>query len=254
MKKKQHVLRPLFSLTGLFFLLISSVAALPSGDEKFTENFCYNFGTESQFYSQNNNHSQQQSGDLEEILERGTLRILIQKKYDDCIVSKTEKLLIEEFASTHNLKILWSYVNNEWELVPELIAGNADVVIGQNQGLVSGLHDKIDFTHAWTSASYKIIQRRDNSRINRAQDLAGRHVAAYKTSPIWGRLEELSLTQTGMTLQEIPKYDSYQKTLKRVKTGQYDLAVVDSLFIDPYLTANNELQTSLSISDERNMA
>ena len=252
--KTRHFFRSLFSLAASFFLLTSSVAALTSDEEGFTKNFCYTFQAKNKFNSQNNNISHQYGSDLGAILERGTLRILIQKKNDDCIINKTEKLLIEEFANTHDLKIHWSYVNNEWELVTELITGSVDVVVGQNQNLALGLHNKINFAHAWTSASYKIVQRRDNSRINRVQDLTGRHVAAYKSSSVWNYLVELSRTQIGMTLQEIPKFDSHRKILERVKTGQYDLAVVDSLFIDQYLTANNELQTSLSISDERNMA
>jgi len=237
-----------------FFLLASTVVATTPSERSSTKNFCYNFEAKNQLDFQNNNISSQKSSDLGAIHERGTLRILIQKRDDDCFISKKEKLLIEEFANTQGLKIHWSFVHNEWELVTELITGSVDVVVGQNQSLASGLHNKINFTHAWTAASYKIVQRRDNSRISRVQDLTGRHVAAYKTSSVWNYLVELSRTQIGMTLQEIPKFDSYRKTLERVKTGQYDLAVVNSLFIDQYSTANNELQTSLNISDERNMA
>jgi len=251
--RTRHFFRSLFSLATSFFLL-TSLPAFSFEEEGSTKNFCFISETKNKLDSQKNSINNRNSGDLEAIVERGTLRVLIQKKNNNCIVSKTEKLLIEEFANIHELQIHWFYVDNEWELVSELITGSVDVVVGQNQSLVSGLHNKIDFTHAWASASYKIVQRRDNSRINRIQDLTGRHVAAYKTSSVWNYLVELSLTQTGMILQEIPMYDSHQKILERVKTGQYDLAVVDSVFIDQYLTANNELQTSLSISDERNMA
>ena len=252
--KARYFLGQAFCLMAPFFLFTSTVLAANPDEEFFPEIFCYASDSENKFVTENNNYNHQLSEDLNTIFERGTLRVLLQKKNDDCIISKTEKLLIEEFANTHNLKIDWLYVNNDWELVTELITGNGDVIAGKNQSLVSGLHNKISFTHAWTSASYKVVQRSDTSRINRVQDLTGRHVAAYKTSPIWSYLVELSKTQTGMILQEIPKFDSYKKALERVKTGQYDLAVIDSLFIDQYLTANNELQTSLSISDERNMA
>ena len=252
--KAQYFIKPLLCLAVLFFLFISKVSALNPDKESFQENFCHFSDTKNKFVTQNNSLNDRVVKDLDAIFERGILRVLLQKKNDDCIISKTEKLLIEEFANTHDLKINWLYVNNEWELVSELIVGNGDIVVGQNQSLVSGLHNQINFTHAWTSTSYKIVQRRDNSRIKRTQDLAGRHLAAYKASPIWSNLVELSKTQTGMILQEIPKFVSYQKALDRVKTGQYDLAVVDSLFIDHYLTADNDLQTSFSISDERNMA
>ena len=254
LNKTQYFIRPSLCLATLFFLCTSTVSALSSDKESSPENFCHTSDTKNKFITQNDSFNVQATKDLDAIFEQGILRVLLQKKNDDCIVSKTEKLLIEEFANTHGLKINWFYVNDEWELVSELIVGNGDVVVGQNQSLVSKLHNQINFTHAWTSASYKIVQRRNNSRIKRIQDLTGRHVAAYKASPVWSYLVELSKTQTGMVVQEIPKFDSYEKALERVKTGQYDLAVVDSLFIDQYLNANSELQTSLSISDERNIA
>ncbi len=254
LNKTQYFIRPSLCLATLFFLCTSTVSALSSDKESSPENFCHTSDIKNKFITQNDSFNVQATKDLDAIFEQGILRVLLQKKNDDCIVSKTEKLLIEEFANTHGLKINWFYVNNEWELVSELIVGNGDVVVGQNQSLVSKLHNQINFTHAWTSASYKIVQRRNNSHIKHIQDLTGRHVAAYKASPVWSYLVELSKTQTGMVVQEIPKFDSYEKALERVKTGQYDLAVVDSLFIDQYLIANSELQTSLSISDERNMA
>ena len=252
--KEQYCLRLVFSLTAQFFLFISTVFAVTSNENHLPESFCHTSDNESKFSASNDSFDYREPKDLNSIFERGTLRVLLQKKNDDCVISKTEKLLIEEFANTQDLKISWFYVNNEWELVTELIMGNGDIVVGKNQSLVSGLHNKINFTHAWTSASYKILQRRDNSRINRLQDLTGRHVAAYETSSIWNHLVELSKTQTGMILEGIPKNDSYQEVLERVKTGHYDLAVINSLFIDQYITVNNELQTSLSISDEKNMA
>ena len=211
LNKTQYFIRPSLCLATLFFLCTSTVSALSSDKESSPENFCHTSDIKNKFITQNDSFNVQATKDLDAIFEQGILRVLLQKKNDDCIVSKTEKLLIEEFANTHGLKINWFYVNNEWELVSELIVGNGDVVVGQNQSLVSKLHNQINFTHAWTSASYKIVQRRDNSRIKRIQDLTGRHVAAYKASPVWSYLVELSKTQTGMVLQEIPKFDSSRK-------------------------------------------
>jgi len=243
---------PVFPLLALVFIFSSVSAA--TGNENFNEYFCHISSTDKKNNEKNNEFINKTSNDLDVISQRGTIRVLLQKKNNNCVISKTEESLIQEFASTYNLKIDWVYVNHEWELVTELMIGNGDIVAGQGQNLTTGLHSQLKFTHAWASTSYKVVQRRDNSRINRIQDLTGRHVVAYKASPVWEYLVELSKTQTGMLLQEIPKNDSYQKALERVKTGQYDLAVVDSIYIDRYLTSDNELQTSLRITEEKNMA
>ncbi len=241
-------------LAALFFLFPNITVATEIKKEHFLDNFCHAPSADKKHQIENNKFVRHAPNDLEMIYERGTLRVLLQKKNDVCVISKIEKLLIEEFANTHNLSLEWVYVDNNWELVAELMTGNGDIVVGQDQGLSAGVHSQINYTHAWGSANYKILQRFDDIHINRIQDLTGRHVAAYKTSPIWDYLVKLSKTQTGMILQEIPRHVSYQKTIERVKTGQYDLAVVDSLFLDQGLISHHELQTSLGLSDERNMA
>jgi peptidoglycan lytic transglycosylase F len=194
--------------------------------------------------------------DLTTINERGHLRVLLQRKTNTntCAISQTERELVEEFANSNDLDLHWIYVDNNWQLLPELISGNADIIVAQDQSLSAGIKDEINFTHSWTNAAYKIVERSDNSRINRIEDLAGRQVAAFKSSPVWDKLLELTESQTGLLLLEIPPSVSYQEVMEFVKTGEYDLAVVDSLFLDTYLPANSELQANFSLFNERKMA
>ncbi len=198
--------------------------------------------------------SVQKSVDLDAINERGHLRVLLQRKTNACVISKTERELVEEFANINDLDLDWIYVDNDWQLLPELLSGNADIIVAQDQSLSAGIKDEINFTHSWTKAAYKIVERSDNSRINRIEDLAGRQVAAFKSSPVWSKLLELTESQIGLLLQEIPSTVSYQEVMQRVKTGEYDLAVADSLFLDTYLSSNSELQANFSLFKERNMA
>ena len=161
---------------------------------------------------------------------------------------------MEQFADVNQLALDWIYVDNDWELLPALMAGNADIIVAQDQGLSAGMRDQIKFTHTWANAGFRIVGRSDNGRINRVYNLSGRQIAAYKSSPVWNRLVELTKAKTGLVLQEIPESVSYREAMERVKTGQYDLAVVDSLFLDTYLPMNSELQAGLGLSEERHMA
>lgn len=188
------------------------------------------------------------------INERGSLRILLQKKTNACVISQTERKLIQEFAHINDLDLYWIYVDNEWELLPELIKGNGDIIVAQDQSLSASIQDHINFTHSWTNAAYRIVERAGNNQINKSADLAGRKIAIYKSSPVWNTLLELGKLQTAMVLQEIPLSVSHQEVMQRVKTGEYDLAVADSLFLDNYLPLNSELQANFSLSNERNMA
>jgi peptidoglycan lytic transglycosylase F len=192
--------------------------------------------------------------DLKAINERGMLRVLLQRKTNACVISQTERELVEEFANINDLDLYWIYIDNDWELLPELLKGNGDIIVAQDQSLAASIQNQINFTHSWTNAAYKVVERSDNSHLSRPDDLSGRQIAAFESSPVWNDLLTLAESQVGLDLKAIPPTLSYQEVMERVKTGEYDLAVADSLFLDNYLPLNSELQANFSLSNERNMA
>ena len=151
------------------------------------------------------------------------------------------------------MKLAWVFSDSK-DLVIDLVRGKGDVIVGQSRNISTDHNDHLQYTHTWANSEFKIVQRNDTSRIRRVSDLAGRHVAAYKASPVWEYLTELSKNEIGMTLQEIPDYISHKKTMERVKSGQYDLIAFDSIFLDEQRTLNYELQASLSLTNNRSMA
>ena len=236
-------------------LLLSMALSAPVyADEKSTEtNFCQ--APESEYGSTIISESTfEHLNDLEAITKQGTLRALLQKKTNGCTISQKERQLVEEFANINDLAIDWIYVENNWELLPELLKGNGDIILAQDQSLSAGIQGELSFAHPWANATYKVVERSDSSRIERAEDLAGRQLAAYKSSPVWNTLEELSESQIALQLQEIPADVSYLEVMARVKSGEYDLAAVDSLFLDTYLPLNTELSANYSVVEQRNMA
>lgn len=236
-------------------LLASILSASAYASEKPVEvESCLMPISDAHSISSNNKVSLQSSQDLEAIIERGNLRVLLQKKKNGCTISQKELQLIEEFANINDLNLDWIYVENDWELLPELVKGRGDIIVAQDQSLSASIQGQVSFSHPWANAAYKIVERTDSSRIRRIEDLAGRQLAAYKFSPVWNTLLELAESHTGLQLQEIPSDLSSQEAMGKVKSGEYDLAVVDSLFLDTYLPLNTELQANFSLSEQRNMA
>ncbi|MCG8379181.1 MAG: transporter substrate-binding domain-containing protein [Proteobacteria bacterium] len=182
------------------------------------------------------------------------LRVLIQDKQNGCVISNKEKSLIENFALLNELEIKWIGIDEEWKLLPELVKGNGDIIVAQDKDIDGGTEGLINFTHSWTNASYKVVERSDSSRITRVDDLAGRQVVAYESSDVWNTLVEFKEILTGMVLEEIPATMPEAEVMKNVKTGQYDLAIIDSMFLDEYLPNNPDLRASFNFTAERNMA
>lgn len=236
-------------------LLTSALSASAYANEKTAEvESCLTPGSDAQSISRSNTFSLQSPQDLEAIIERGNLRVLLLKKKNGCTISQKELRLIEEFANINDLNLDWIYVENNWELLPELVKGHGDIIVAQDQSLSASIQDEISFSHPWANAAYKIVERTDSSRIKHIEDLVGRQLVAYKFSPVWSTLQEFAESQTGLQLQEIPSDLSSQEVMEKIKNGEYDLAVVDSLFLDTYLPLNTELQANFSLSEQRNMA
>jgi membrane-bound lytic murein transglycosylase F len=238
-------------------LLLASILSAPvyANENESIVDFCQPPTTEYQASAISDiKSSLEHSHDLESINERGILRVLLQKKISGCVISQTERQLIEEFANINDLDLNWIYVENKWELLPELVKGNGDIIVAQDQNLSASIQDEINFSHPWANATFKIVERSDSSRITRVEDLAGRQLAAYKPSPYWNTLSDLAESQTGLNLQEISPDISSEEVMQRVKSGEYDLAVADSLFLDAYLPLNTELRADYSLSEQRNMA
>lgn len=234
------------------FLFPTTIFASELDDKTPYQNFCD--APVANFEDSNTPSISSSDNDLDAIKKRKTIRVLLHQKTNECVISQTERQLIEEFAYLNDLDLSWIYVDNSWELLPELINGKGDIIVAQDQNLSARIQNEINFTHVWANATFKIVERADNSRISRNEDLAGRQVAAYKNSPVWDKLLELSKTQVGMVLQEIPSTVSHDEIMQRVKTAQYDLVVADSLFLDKYLPSNSELQANFNLSEQRRMA
>ena len=148
-----------FFIIIITFFLIPSLGLAGTIDENFIDDFCV-------APKANEIHENSISADknplhknsLEGILNRGTLRVLIEKKDDGCVISKIEKELLEKFTVEYDLKIDWVYFNS-WNLVLELAKGNGDIIAGQRQNISEKKNAYINYTNAWANSDYKIVQR-----------------------------------------------------------------------------------------------
>ena len=182
------------------------------------------------------------------------LRVLLAHPAHACAISKKEKQLIEQYAGLNDLTIDWHYVATAGQLLPALAAGLGDIVLAQDQALAAGRANQTQFTYAWADSAHRIIQRRDDNLINQPEHLIGREIAAYRDAEIWPLLMELKQSVASLRILEVPPHVPYRTLLERVKNGDYDLAVADSLLLEGYQAANPGLQAAYSLTAKRNMA
>ncbi len=189
-------------------------------------------------------------GDLPQMVQEGSLRALFySERQGNRAISGVEMDMLEKFAKENSLTLELIKVDTPWQLVPELLAGKGDVIIGQGKSLAAGMNDQVRFTSPWTTFHQQIIVRADTTQIARLDDLAFRQVALKRTSPAWGLLEELAKKNSTMDLVVIPETLAQDDILKRVTSGQYDVAVVDSEFLKARMQEHRGLNVAYDLTE-----
>ena len=187
--------------------------------------------------------------DLNEIIHSGKLRVLYQPRHPDSLsVGGTERAMLERFANENNLTIEWIPVKNNWSLLPELVSGKGDIIIGQGQSVAGGLKDQARFTLPWITSRQQVVVRSDTTQIASLDDLALRQVALKKSSNVWHAMSDLAQNNPSMDIVVIPEQLSREEIMRRVASGQYDVTIADSDFLDNYLPKHPELTAAYDLT------
>ena len=187
--------------------------------------------------------------DLQDIVNRGTLRILYQRDQQDGAyrVSPRERVMLEQFARERAVSLEWIPVNARWNLIPNLVDGKGDIIVGQGPALAAGMVDQASFTSPWLAQHPQVVVRSNTTRIQSPKDLAYRQVAIKKSSPAWPVMEKLAEQFPTMELVTIPEDDKIDAIMARVASGQYDVTVADSDFLRFYLPEHPELSVAYDL-------
>ncbi|MEX2352981.1 MAG: hypothetical protein WD709_02250, partial [Gammaproteobacteria bacterium] len=176
------------------------------------------------------------------------LRILVPEGEQLLKLSPVEKGLLEEFAASQNLEPLWVYVNDTDAVDEKLASGQGDIVARVNRQVSADLNDAVLYTMPWGLSRQQLIGRAGGNKAGTLEDLSVRQVALKKSSPAWSILSGLSDDHHGMELLEIPEETETRSVLERIKTGHYDLAVVDSLLLPADLEFYFKLEVVMDLT------
>ena len=189
-------------------------------------------------------------GDLDELEKQGQLRILMQKPgLTASPVTSTEKNLIEQFASENGLQSKWIEVGDEQQLRSYLQEGLGDIVLGAKARFAENEEETIQLTLPWGISQQQVISRSDTGRIRNINDLATRQVAIKRSSPLWQELESLAKISPSMALVIISESQKIEETMQRVASAEYDVTVLDNLFVEPVLPQFLNLEVAFNLTD-----
>jgi len=190
-----------------------------------------------------------------ELIKKGSLRVLYQGSNDQhSSITQKEHDLVEQFASEIQLTTEWIAIEEDWQLMPSLIEGRGDIIIGQGESLTSGLSDQISFTYSWGTTTQQVVVRTDTTQINRLEDLLVRQIALKKSSSAWSILEKYLPENPAMDLVAIPEGVTMEEIMMRVASGEYDVTIVESDFVQSYLPKHPEVNVAFDFSKAESRA
>lgn len=204
---------------------------------------------------------------LDRIIQSGRLRVLYEARHsgalsaigvmiksflhkaeaDNLPIASVEREMLERFAREHGVQLAWIPVKQAWQLIPSLIKGQGDIIVGQGQSIAAGMVDQARFTLPWIASRQQVVVRADTTRINSLADLASRQVALKPASPAWPIVAELAADNPTLDLTAIPEQMPDEKIMARVASGQYDITIADSEFLNEYLPQHPELQIAYDV-------
>ena len=187
--------------------------------------------------------------DFDGIAEAGKLRILYAADNPYSIsANSVERLMLERFAQEHDLVLEWIVSDSQWNLLPDLVAGKGDVIVGQGQSVAGGMNDKLLFTSPWIASRQQVVVRSNTTRIKSLEDLVSRQVALKQSSPVWHLIEDLAAGNATMAIEIVPETMTQEQVMARVASAQYDLTIVDSDFLNGYLPQHPELNVAYNVT------
>jgi membrane-bound lytic murein transglycosylase F len=179
-----------------------------------------------------------------------TLKILQFAPAGVPVISNREKSLLSQFALAEGLAMELVMVSGLSELISKFEAGDVDIVASLNNDLLKSIQGRITNTLPWAISKQQVIGRADSNTQNNLDDLFVRQIALKESSPAWKKLSNLAVKNRSMGVLKISEDVDVETILKRVKSGKYDLTVLDSLYLPADLEFNYSLKVTMDLSEE----
>jgi membrane-bound lytic murein transglycosylase F len=193
------------------------------------------------------------TGDLDEIIKKGSLRILTVRHVDGFLPREGDSLYFEQelaadFARSLGLTPIRVYVDAFEELIPALVEGKGDL-IAANMRITEQRKEKISFTVPVLFSREQVIARRDDT-IKQLSQLKGRTLSVSPGTSYIETLEQIQTNRPYVNFSLLPASTSLDQSLDRLVTGELDLLVADSIEIDVIENYRDDIRSAFNLTQK----
>ncbi len=197
------------------------------------------------------------TGDLDAIKKRGTLRVLTRNNAVSFYLYKGNRdgfdyELAKGFAKSQGLTLEIVLAPSYDALLPMLKAGRGDFIAASLTATPERAKE-VDFTKPYLFVKELVVQRKGKAPLTSLEQLKGRVVTVRKSSSYAERLRPLA-KQYGFTLADADEESEVEDLLADVDDGVSDVTVADSHFFQAEAMFRKELEAPLELSGEAPIA
>ncbi len=196
-----------------------------------------------------------ETGDLNAIMKRGELRILMSAEEGPYLPRKGSPIDFEvevatRFAQTLGLKVKTVYVKRFEKLLPALLAGRGDL-IAANLTITESRKDQIDFTVPLAHVKEQLIYRATDPPMDNVSQIEGRTIAVRKSTSFWKSLMTLKELYPGFNVEALPESYSNEKIMELLVSGEIDLTIEDSNTLKTYQNYRDDVRVAFDVTQDR---
>ncbi len=201
-----------------------------------------------------------QSFDLQDIIKRGTLRIIVPSNLSggmflprsDSPLSDQQNLA-KSFARSLGLKAEIIPVLSFKDMLPALYDGRGDIVVA-NITVTEARKKKLAFSVPVSHAHQVVLVAKNATKINITKDLEGKSLLVDPATIFWQTAEGFNQRYPSIKLvkQQSNLFD--EEAINLVASGKYDATIRDSNIADMYLSYRDDLRIAFNASAEQSLA
>ena len=191
-------------------------------------------------------------GDLAAIKERGYIRVLTRNNPACYFIHRGELMgfeyeLIKQYADQQGLEVDMIVPPRWADMKQWMLEGRGDVVAACITVSKDRKKSKeLGFCHPYGNYREIIVARESDNSLKSIADLAGRTVHLRENSNYWATMEKLQKESgIGFTLKAVPGTMETREIMHRVESGEFDLTVADSGFLDIEINSGRKLRSAL---------
>lgn len=184
------------------------------------------------------------TGDLDEIRERGVLRVLTRNNPVTYFLWKGSKFgfdfeLAQMAAKELGVRLQMVVVPSREQLIPALLEGRGDV-IAASFSITPERQKKVAFTRPYLLVDEMIIQRKDGNPVASLENLAGRKIHVRPSSSYFQTLSSLK-EKGSFELVLADEADETETLIAQLSAGEIEFTVADSHILEAELSWRDDV-------------